>query len=76
MNVLITGGAGFIGSHIADHIKYMGFNPIILDDLSGGFRANISKGIKFIKGSICDVRLVRRIFEKYNFIYVIRKNRR
>ena len=37
---LVTGGAGFMGSHVADHLLRMGHDVVVLDDLSGGFREN------------------------------------
>lgn len=43
--VLVTGGAGFIGSHIADQLKARGHEVHVLDDLSGGKRENVSPGI-------------------------------
>ncbi len=70
-NVLITGGAGFIGSHLVrEIIKYDHLNPVVLDDLSGGFHDNIPIGVKFIKGSINNTELVKSIFSEYKFQYV------
>jgi UDP-glucose 4-epimerase len=43
--VLVTGGAGFIGSHISDQLKAQGHEVHVLDDLSGGKRENVSEGI-------------------------------
>jgi UDP-glucose 4-epimerase len=37
---LVTGGAGFMGSHVADRLLRMGHDVVVLDDLSGGFREN------------------------------------
>ncbi|NCQ12187.1 MAG: NAD-dependent epimerase/dehydratase family protein [Bacteroidetes bacterium] len=47
MKILVTGGAGFIGSHIADALINAGHNVHIIDDLSGGFRANINTKATF-----------------------------
>ena len=55
--ILVTGGAGFIGSHIVDRLIDLGANVVVLDDLSSGKLENLikSKGkIKFIKGDIRD----------------------
>lgn len=38
---LVTGGAGFIGSHVAEQLRARGHRVIVLDDLSGGFKENI-----------------------------------
>ncbi len=54
---LVTGGAGFIGSHIAGRLLSDGHDVRVLDDLSGGTEANLSaagRGIRLLKGSICD----------------------
>lgn len=67
---LVTGGAGFIGAHVAHHLLKMGHTVIVLDDLSGGFEENIPASAKFIQGSITDVAVVNSLFEKYNFDYV------
>lgn len=67
---LVTGGAGFIGSHVADHALRLGHEVIVLDDLSGGFDDNVPKGAKFVRGSVCDVELIHRLFEQHKFTYV------
>jgi UDP-glucose 4-epimerase len=68
--VLVTGGAGLIGSHIADELLKMEYDVIVLDDLSGGLESNVSKDARFIKGSILDTELLDRIFQE-NRISVI-----
>lgn len=67
---LVTGGAGFIGSHVADELLIRGHKVIVLDDLSGGFEDNVPTGATFVKGSILDVDLVDRLFDRHNFTHV------
>lgn len=67
---LVTGGAGFIGSHVAKHCLAIGQKVIVLDDLSGGFEDHLPKGVQFINGSITDHELVSRIFVSYSIDYV------
>lgn len=67
---LVTGAAGFIGSHVVDNVLLLGHDVVALDDLSGGFKKNINPKAKFIKGSIEDYKLVKKIFERYCFDYV------
>jgi len=66
-NVLVTGGAGFIGSHVSEELARRGHHVTVLDDLSGGFRDNLVDGVDFCEGSICDVDRVNRLFETEKF---------
>ncbi len=68
--VLVTGGAGFIGSHVSEELLNMDYRVVVLDDLSGGFWRNIPPKSIFIKGSINDHKLLDRLFKKYRFDYV------
>lgn len=69
MKVLVTGGAGFIASHIADAFLEAGHDVVILDDLSTGFEKNINPKAKFVKLDIRD-KEVENLFrdEKFDVI--------
>lgn len=70
MSILVTGGAGFIGSHIVDDLISFGEDVIALDDLSGGFEENVNENATFIKGDFCDYELVTKIFNENKIDYV------
>jgi UDP-glucose 4-epimerase len=68
--VLVTGGAGFIGSHVADELVALGYDVTVLDDLSGGFLENVNPKARFVEGSILDAPLVAELFDQHRFRYV------
>jgi UDP-glucose 4-epimerase len=70
VRVLVTGGAGFIGSHVAEALMARGHVVTVLDDLSGGFRENVPSGAVFVHGSIADDSLVDELFRTGRFGYV------
>src|SRR5712691_10599573 len=70
MAILVTGAAGFIGSHVADQLLRRGHEVVGLDDLSGGFRDNVPKGAVFYEGSVLDAALVPRIFAEHRITHV------
>lgn len=53
MRILVTGGAGFIGSHVADACLAAGHDVMVLDNLSSGKQENVPEGAKFVLGDIC-----------------------
>jgi len=64
---LVTGGAGFMGSHVTEHLLRMGHKVVVLDDLSGGFEENVPQGATFVRGSIVDHDLINRLFDRHSF---------
>jgi len=66
MRVLVTGGAGFIGSHLVDRLIERGDEVVVIDNLSQGRKENINPKAKFYKKDIRDSGL-EKIFRKYSF---------
>ncbi|MCB5161503.1 UDP-glucose 4-epimerase GalE [Marinomonas algarum] len=78
MNILVTGGTGYIGSHTCIELIQAGFEPIIIDNLSNSSelvldRINTITGKRptFIKGDILDTAFLNRVFEHYDFAAVM-----
>jgi UDP-glucose 4-epimerase len=74
--VIITGGAGFIGSHLAEELARRGYQTIILDNLSTGKIENIkallkNNNVEFIRGSVTDLSLLKGLFkDAYNIFHL------
>ena len=68
---LVTGGAGFIGSHVTRELLDLGHEVVVLDDLSGGFRENVDPRARIVVGSIVDEALVVDLFrtERFDCVY-------
>jgi UDP-glucose 4-epimerase len=60
MKALVTGGAGFIGSNVVDALQKLGHEPVVLDDLSSGYRENLVPGVPFVEGDVRDLDAVTR----------------
>lgn len=69
-NVIVTGGAGYIGSHVCKIISKNGYNPIVYDNLSTGHRKFVKWG-PFIKGDIIDFKKIKSVLLKYKAHAVI-----
>jgi len=64
VKILLTGGAGFIGSHIQDRYLSLGHRVVVVDDLSFGFKKNINPKAKFYKVDIRNKKSLEKIFKK------------
>jgi nucleoside-diphosphate-sugar epimerase len=74
VNVLITGGAGFIGSHLAEHLLARGERVVVVDDLSTGRLENIQplrkqRGFRFVKARVAETRAMARLVDSADIIY-------
>ena len=61
MSVLVTGGAGYIGSHMVLALLDQGEDVVVLDNLSTGVRAQVGQGAAFVQGNVNDAALVRKL---------------
>ena len=73
-NIVITGGAGFIGSHLAEELARRDYHVAILDDLSTGKAENIEwllkkENVDFIKGSVTSLPLLKKFFQDAHFVF-------
>ena len=69
MKILVTGGAGFIGSHIVNSLVEKGAKIIVLDNLKTGLIKNINNKVDFVEGDIQDEKLVDKILDNCDTIY-------
>jgi UDP-glucose 4-epimerase len=69
MKALVTGGAGFIGSHIVDALLARGDEVVVLDDLNTGFRHNVDERARLLIGSVADEYVVREAIEGCQVVF-------
>lgn len=65
--VLVTGGAGYIGSHLVNELIKVGYEVVIFDNLSSGKKENLNSRAVFIEGDLADVNLLRDVFAAHKF---------
>ena len=70
-NVLVVGGAGYIGSHVVEALVDEGYSPVIYDNLSTGHIESVPSGIPFVEGDIHDTALAKRVMREYHIDGVI-----
>jgi UDP-glucose 4-epimerase len=70
-NILVVGGAGYIGSHVVEQLVRERNNIFILDNLSTGHKKLINKKAFFLKGDIKNINLLNKIFINYDFQTII-----
>ena len=63
MNILVTGGAGYIGMHIVDLLCNNGYKVIVYDNLSSGYKENLNIKAKFVLGDICNNEELNKLFQ-------------
>jgi UDP-glucose 4-epimerase len=68
---LVTGGAGYIGSHVVEAFREAGLEAVVLDDLSSGREEFVPDGVPFVRGSLLDREVVRGAFEQHDISGVV-----
>ena len=71
MNILVTGGAGYIGSHVSLNLLDAGYNVTILDDLSNGHEQLIPQKADFIKCNINNVETINSLLQNNKVIAIM-----
>jgi len=71
MKILVTGGAGYIGSHVTEQLIDRKYNVIILDNLKTGHKRLINQKVNFIRGDINNKKLINNIIKQHNIQTII-----
>jgi UDP-glucose 4-epimerase len=71
MSWLVTGGAGYIGSHVVREFRSAGIDAVVLDDLSSGIESFVPDGVPFVQGSILDRDLVSETIARHGVTGVV-----
>ena len=68
-NILVTGVAGFLGSHLSEKLSEQGHKVIGIDNMIGGYKDNIPKNIEFHKIDCCDFKKVKKVLKGVQIVY-------
>lgn len=71
MNILVTGGAGYIGSHTVQNLIRNGLSVVVLDNLSTGFRQSVPKDVKFVELDVRDTQQLTQVLNDYEISAVV-----
>ncbi len=71
MSWLVTGGAGYIGSHVVREFTGAGIDAVVLDDLSSGLEGFVPAGVPFVRGSILDGELIEQTIDRHGVTGVV-----
>ena len=67
--ILITGAAGFLGSHLVEKLHNLGHSIIGIDNMMGGYEDNINKNIEFHKLDCCDLSKIQKVMKGVDVVY-------
>ena len=67
--ILVTGAAGFLGSHLAEKLASMGNTVVGVDNMQGGYEDNAPKNIKFLKLDCCDLKKMNEAMHGVEIVY-------
>ena len=67
MTILVSGGAGYIGSHVVEQMVEQGYDVVVFDSLIAGHRQAIHKDVPFVQGDLLKIEEIRELFSKHTF---------
>ena len=67
--LLVTGGAGFIGSNLVDELVRLGHQVLIIDNLSGGKRENVNRKAKFYFADVTNIKQIKPLFRGVDYVF-------
>ena len=69
IKILVTGVAGFLGSHLAEKLANQGNEVLGIDNMQGGYLDNVPKNIKFFNFDCCDLKKMNEVMEGVHVVY-------